>query len=180
MACKVRTDCIQESHDLLKALSVQFDVKAELELYRIHAGDIISQAPAVEAATAPVEISQPVPTGKIDAVRFEVTPEQSDKLRALPVKVAQKVRALMTQGIDKIALAELKRGQNPFEGHPALKTAGDFLISGRPLSTSELKGALQARYQWTEGTAASRASSTMGVLKAIGVLPDSHANLLQG
>jgi hypothetical protein len=182
-ACAARTDCIRDSYTLLVELAEHFDLKGELELYRVHAGDLIANAPAPVATPVAPATSQPAPSARVDdASRFSLplSGEQIDRIKGLPVKVGQKVRALMQGGIDRVALAELKRGKNPFSGHPSLKVAGDLLLAGQTLSTAALKTELQAQFQWSEGTAASRASSTIGVLKAIGVLPDMHSKLAQG
>jgi hypothetical protein len=171
-ACPARTDCIRTCHELLVALSQQFDVKAELEHYRHHAGALLSE-PVPAPVVAPVvqmTIAAPAQAVPLKGVKITITPDQEGKLKELPVKVAQKVRALMEKGIDVRAKEELTRGVNPFDGHPSLFVAADILLKGFKVETATLKGELKHRFQWTDGTAASRASSTIGVLKAIGVM----------
>lgn len=179
-SCAVRTDCIRTCHEMLVALSQQFDVKAELEHYRHHAGALLTEpAPAPEVSlVVKMTIAAPAQAVPMKGVKFPLTPEQEQWLKRLPVKVGQKVRVLVEKGIDKRALEELGRGENPFVGHPSLFVAAEILLKGFKVETATLKAELKARYPWTEGTLSSRASSTLGTLKAIGI-PLTLANPAQ-
>jgi hypothetical protein len=171
--CSARSECLVVGYGILKSLSKEIDVSGELELFEHHGGALLREPRVAPIATVtPVTTIEAPKLSVDDAAKFsmKLTPEQLQRLEGLPLKVAQKIRSLMEKGLDQTAADSLKRGENPFRGHPPLRTAGRLMLGNTPLSTARLKEEYMREFGWTDGTAASRASITMRVLKEIGAL----------
>lgn len=107
------------------------------------------------------------------AVRIALTAEQETQLAALPKKVAESVRAMISKGLDVKARDIVREGGNPFskQGNKTLHlvmamiTNGTLIVS-RPL----IREAFVRRFKWSAGTASSEATRAVQVLRALGVI----------
>ena len=144
--CALKVDCAHKVLDILNRVRKVIPVQALIE--RIEVNYLMLDMP-----------SSP-----------KLTLAQITTVAMIPQRLQGRLKVLLLEGFDRIASARFKQGLNPFKetGAKHLHLAGQMLLGGG-FTKAQFRAECIKRYGWTANTAFSQTSSSLALLRGLGL-----------